>query len=358
MIALRDKRLTHSQMQTVMACPWKGYLAYGLGLRRETDAKPLRIGSAMHLGYDLRAKGEPAEQSTLGAIARYDDQRFTGGDQFSHDIERETVARMLTMYFWYWQEPDAAIEIVGAEQSFEIPIVNPATSRASRTFTLAGKIDKIVRLPDGRLAVMEHKTTSSDLDIGGDYWRRLRIDSQISIYYMAAQRLGYDVQTVIYDVVRKPEIRPKQLPLLDKYNLKIVLDQDGQRVIKKDGVPRQSGDNFRGYKLQTRLETPQEYGERLTNDMAARPEWYFCRRDVTRTPDDIAESQHDLWHFAKTLHECDRHGRWPRNTRSCIGFGKCQYFDLCADRIDVLSGDVPNGFMTVDDVHQELIEGE
>jgi len=356
MIALRDTRLTHSQIQTTMTCPRKGYLAYALGLRREVDAKPLRIGRAVHEALELAGKGMFESDAILQAVAP--DTAFGDGDSFSREIERQTAMRMLATYFWYWRAKTAELGILETEHVFEIPIVNPDSGRTSRTYTLAGKIDKIVGLPDGRLAVMEHKTTSSDLDITGDYWRRLRIDSQVSIYYLAAKQRGYNINTTLYDVMRKPGIQPKQIPLLDEAGLKIVLDENKLRVFKKDGLPRQSGDAGRGYVLQTRTETPEEFGDRLALDMAERPDWYFCRREVVRTADDIEDARHELWQYTKTLRDCERYGRWPRNTRSCIGFGRCPYFDLCVDHVDVESGGVPDGYMVVDDVHQELIEGE
>jgi hypothetical protein len=44
------------------------------------------------------------------------------------------------------------------------------------------------------------------------YVRRLLIDNQIS-GYMVAARKNYDVQTVLYDIVKKPTIKPLATPV-------------------------------------------------------------------------------------------------------------------------------------------------
>jgi len=131
-------------------------------------------------------------------------------------VERETLKALLSGHFWrYGQDPaspdgqrrasDLAFEAV--ELSFDVPLVNPVTGALSRAFTLAGKIDGIVRLADGRLAVLEYKTAGEDIAPDADYWLRLRCDGQISLYVLAARALGYDVATVLYDVTRKRTIR-------------------------------------------------------------------------------------------------------------------------------------------------------
>lgn len=65
-----------------------------------------------------------------------------------------------------------------------------------------------------------------DIQPDSDLWRRLQIDSQISMYVLAARRLGYPVECVLYNVTRKPTIKPTAIPLLDELGVKIVLDRD------------------------------------------------------------------------------------------------------------------------------------
>lgn len=352
--AALSNKLTHSRMSAAKTCLKKHYFLYELGIRRDTDARPLRMGSAFHLGLDLWFKGVQQDAAIYRATESYAVlPAWCNTDELVNDwlIEREKVARLLSGYFWRWG--DAKLEVIASELPFELPIENPETGFATPTFVLAGKIDRIVRLPDGRLAVKESKTCSDDLAPDSDYWRRLRIDQQISLYYDAAQRLGYDVKTVLYDVTRKPTIEPLSVAVLDPDGVKIVLDAAGNRVRNKDGKSwRQSGDAAQGWTLQTRRQTPAEYGERLTDDIAARPDFYFARQEIPRLDADLAEWKQELWDQQLTLRRCQKMGCWYRNTAACISPFRCEFLDVCHNGLT--GSEVPAGFVKVENVHPEL----
>lgn len=351
---LTSNLLTHSRIQVAKTCLRKHALMFVHRIRREAEAKPLRMGKAFHLGLDARAKGCTADEAIAAAECEYWKAETPGQDNTDIAIERSIVSCLLAGYFWRWARMDSEMEVLASELSFEIPIVNPDTGAKSRTYTLAGKIDKIVRLPGGRVAIMEHKTSSEDLSVDSDYWKRLRMDAQISIYFLAAERLGFSPETVLYDVVRKPTIRPKNIQMKDEQGLVVIVDQDGNRVFKKDGTPRLSPDSAKGYSTISRIETPREYADRLFSDMGERPDYYFARRDIPRLAQDIEETRYELWQMAGLIRECERYNRWPRNTRACIGFGKCEFFDFCTGTADVEV--IPEGYTRVGNVHPELEE--
>lgn len=353
--------LTHSRMQCYKTCPRKHYLRYELGLRPERSSTPLRFGSAFHVGLDLRAQGMSAEESCSVAVAGYEIlPDWCNNDELIYNwkIERETVQTLLNTYFWYWENATvppnlAPQEIIETEKVFEAQILNPDSRGSSRTFVVSGKRDKLVRLVDGRLAIMEHKTTSDSLESTSDYWRRLKIDQQISLYMLAAKDQGIDVETVLYDVVRKPTIKPCMVPLRDEEGIKIVLNAAGERVRNRDGKSwRQTGDVDLGYFLQQRRETPQEWSDRLAQDIAARPEWYFARQEIPRVSSDLDEFRRELWQQAQDIGNARKSGLWYRNAGACTGMYRCEYFDLCTSNADV-SGDVP-GFERVTELHPEL----
>ena len=310
--------LTNSEIQTAKTCLRKEFLSYQLRLRPDRDPVYFRIGSAVHEGLDLAKQGTPHKDATLTAanmVAGYD---------------RAAVMAMLMGYF---KHTEPVGEIIATEMSFKMPIFNPTTGRAMRIAEIAGKIDGIVRLPDGRIAILEHKTTSDDLTDGSAYWKRLRIDSQISLYYMAAQYLGYDVETIVYDVLRKPTIKPYKETENKKY--------------KKDGTLYAS--------MHDADETPEAYGLRCIDAIKEKPGYFYQRKEIPRLTDDIEEAKFEVWQWAKMIHDCKNNHRWPRNTGACVGFGTCQYFDICTNGYDVTSGIVPDGFKIVEEKHQELI---
>jgi len=268
------------------------------------------------------------------------------------EYERATVAALLSGYFWRWAE--APLEILATEQAFELPLVNPATGKPSKLFRLAGVIDGIVRLEDSRLAVIEHKTCSEDVSLDSDYWRRLQIDQQISIYIYAARQLGHNVATVLYDVIRKPTIKPTEVRVTDDDGLPIVLDVRGERVLKKDGKPRQTGDTKQGYRLLTRPMTGQEWTEKLIDDIASRPEWYYARNEIPRLDQEIEECMAELWELQQALRAAQRGQAWYRTvTRDTCPM--CSYFGLCSSKTCVVVGEPPEGFEFVENPHPELI---
>jgi hypothetical protein len=369
--------LTNSRMRTYKTCNRKHYISYELGIRPDTEAKVFRLGGAVHLGLDRKCKGDDQDAAIGAAVASYEVlPPWANTDEAVGEwmCERETVAALLAGYFWRWGDDNSlanqltgVAEVIASELAFELPIRNPETNKATPTFKVAGKIDKIVRLADGRLAVMEHKTCGESIEPASDYWKRLRIDQQISLYMLAARELGHDVQTVLYDVIRKPAIRPTQIPQLDAEGRKIVLDAEGNRCLKvnlkKDGTPGaghgepyQSGNAEKGWTLSTRTETSQEFGERLLADITERPEFYFARQEIPRLDADLLEFRHELWQQAQAIRETQKTGRHFRNTNACTLMGRCQYFEQCTNSHDWTT--VPAGFVRVEDIHPELTTEE
>jgi len=301
--------ITHSSSVCYKTCPRKYFYQYIMTIRKSVESTPLRIGKAVHLGLDLWAVGTDPQESITRAVASYEvlpEWANTEELVYQWMIEREKVARLLSGYFWRWGEVEE--KIIQSERAFEVDLLNPDTGRPSSNYNLAGRIDKIIETAGKRLAIKEHKTCSEDISNDSDYWLRLRIDQQISQYMTAARRLGYDVETVIYDVIRKPTIGPLTIPLLDEDGLKIVVDESGERVYldakgKSEPKPRQSGDSKKGWSLQTRKQTPQEYGERLTDDIAIRPEYYYAQREIPRLNSDLEEFEYEAWDLQKQIQE-------------------------------------------------------
>ena len=290
--------LTHSRQDTFKTCRRRHWFAYEIGLRRVTDAKALRMGTAWHIGLEALITSDLEHavdtiRTEYGFGNGFCPEEF---DQYDWDIERETVIRLLCGYQWRWQTD--TLRHVATEQAFVLPLCNPATGHATPVFCFAGKIDGIEHILEGnRLAVREAKLLGEDIGPEASLWKRLRVDAQISSYVIAARKLGHDVSTVLYDVVRKPTIAPTNIPLVDSEGFKMVCDQQGMRVFKKDGKPRQTGDKAKGYVLQTRKMLPDEWGDKLSDDIAARPDYYYARVEIARLDDELDECQRELADF-------------------------------------------------------------
>jgi len=338
--------LTHSRNAAFKSCRRRHWFEYELGIRRAVDGRALRMGSAYHEGLESLA-----HFGDIGKACDAARQYYAGIADYELDIECQTVMTMLCGYQWRWS--DSPLEHVAVEQEWKLPLINPDTGRASQTFMLGGKIDGIVRLEDGRLAVIEHKLLGDDIGVESFLWQRMRIDQQVTMYVMAARRLGFNVDCVLYNVSRKPTIKPTMVPTLDDAGFKIVVDQNGDRMFNTNDKPRQTADTEKCYQIVAREMTLAEWSDKLNDDIAARPDFYFARREVTRLNSDIAELEAELWDIQKTLRDAQLENRWFRNVsrQTCDG---CSVFDLCSIGFDPSASTLPAGYQRLEVVHPEL----
>ena len=357
--------LTNSSEQCFMACPRLYYWTYEKGWRPGKTRKPLRFGSVGHAGIDTLAhhKNAPIEAAinvaTVAIQSIYDEHIATAADwpdaqQAQHDLALECVTVQCLVHGYAYAWSSASLEIIESEKTFSLPIINPETGSASRTFTQAGKRDRIAKLDDGRLALMETKFVSDDLADDSDYWRMLSINQQLSKYILAARADGIDVQTTIQDVIRKPTIKPCDQPELDEHGLVVVRDATGQRVKKKDGHWRLTADEDKGFTIRKYPMTADQWRAKLSADISADPAKYFARREIPRLDSDLDEYRHELWYIADAIRLCRNSGRWFRNSGSCKRFNSlCPYYPLCAGIISTTNG-IPEGFRLAESCHEEL----
>jgi hypothetical protein len=234
---------------------------------------------------------------------------------------RSAIARGLMIgYHQRWIDEDWAVESV--EQEFHIPIFNPHSRRRSHLFTHAGKFDGTVS-KEGDIYLLEHKTCREEIGPGSPYWTRLSIDTQISGYLLASWYLGRRLTGVLYDVIRKPEIRPKRLSIKESTMVRtshaycnecLSPEAYQQFVLSKD---------FR--------ETPEMFEARLIQDTLERPDWYFGRQIVTRLDTELLTYAEELWRTAKDVHAATSSGDHRRNDKACFAFHRpCEYLGLCA----------------------------
>jgi hypothetical protein len=160
--------------------------------------------------------------------------------------------------------------------------------------------------------VVERKTTSEDLGLGGTYWKRLNIDSQISIYSAAVQQLGFDVRGILYDCLRKPAQRPSQ----------------------------------------AKAETPDAYGRRVLEAITESPERYYQRGVIMRLASELDEAKADVWQTAVALRDARRLKVFPRNPDSCVQWSRaCDYLAVCCGEASI---DDPVLFRKQEKKHIEL----
>ena len=334
------KRLTHSSMATFATCRRKYYLRYVERLKPAVTPTALRLGGAYHHGLEVYANTGSRDEAIKAVRTNYSELPDWAQDEesmFAWQVECETVVALVDGWIWRWQ--DDGVVIAEAEKIYQLPIRNPSSSGVSRVHTHAGKRDQLVILPDGCYALREFKTTSDDISPTSNYWKHLSIDPQISGYFESYAEEGIALDRVLYDVARKPGIRPRKLQKKEK-------DEVGQTGLWF-GQPAEIVER----------ETPQMYRARLSADIRERPDFYFARREITRLEGDQVEFRHDLWQTHQAIQQSERDNAWPRTgarTKACVGaYGACPFLELCSGGWEPSQG-VPDGFQRGNSAHPEL----
>ena len=365
--------ITNSEMKAFRRCHRLHHYLYNLGYRAVADVKALRFGSLFHVGQEAwwRTLGDRLDAALASmATAAVDMDPF----------ERVDAEELMRGYHFRWRnEPLLTLAV---EEEFSAPLVNPDTGRASQTFVLGGVIDAVVSDEQARKLNVEHKSSSEDITPGSPYWARLRMDSQVSVYFPGAEALGHKVSACLYDVVKKPTIQPyKATPMESrKYTapkfkacpackLKtsppaphdVVLGEDasGYRVTcepdpEKPGVRRVCTDP--GGKLYSNLrdadETPDEYRARLRDDIASNPDKYYQRSEVVRLEEELHEHAANTWDTARLIREAQLLNRHPQNPDACFAYHReCDFFKVCTKQASL---DDPALYERIENVHREL----
>jgi len=234
---------------------------------------------------------------------------------------RSAIARgLVTGYHHRWINEDWAVESI--EQEFHIPIFNPHSKRRSVLYTHAGKFDGIIS-KNGDSYLLEHKTCREEIGPASPYWTRLSIDTQISGYLLASWHQGKKLDGVLYDVIRKPEIRPKLLGLKETSMVKLSGMYCNMRLSPEAYQQFSLSRDFR--------ETPEMFQARLIQDTLERPDWYFGRQLITRLAKELLTYAEELWRTQKDIHAALSSGDHRRNDKACFAYrSPCEYLGLCA----------------------------
>jgi hypothetical protein len=252
----------------------------------------------------------PALEAAIAAIPPQRDQ-----------VRYHTIRALIQGYHerWATNHPWTTQTV---EEVFELPVFNPNTGRKSRRFNHAGKFDAIAVGPSGTVLV-EHKTCSESIEPNSSYWKRLRIDTQISGYMLAAWQGRQQLDTCLYDVIRKPSIEPKKLTAGTVLSVGTNSEYLGHPI---------SAESYQRICMdEEKRETPEMYGIRLMLDCRERPEWYFQRRLIHRSKEEIFTYATELWQQAQEIADATKRQHFRRNDKACFAYHReCEYLDLCA----------------------------
>ncbi len=354
---------TASRLRVLRDCLRRHYYQYTLAIRTPaTDA--MAFGTVTHRALEAYfvAWQRSGEAFMRGDVdERLEDALLTIEQSGLALVEQARIRVLIAAYHARWGAEPWDVLAVEAEFRYQLG-----------DYAIGGKIDGLVRdRRDGRVYVLEHKTTRQDASPGSPYWERLAIDSQVSIYVDGAAMLGHEIAGCIYDVLKRPSHEPKlATPEAEReyttgrgcrrcggsarageikqgtgvYRVSFasevkMIDCDecnGTGWKKnKDGIPEAP-------RLHARMravdETLAEFMERVLAQLAEAPDEFLIRNVVVRLDDELPQMRLDLVDTIALA-------RWtakefgaepPRNPDACAKYGGlCPFFAACSGRASI-----------------------
>lgn len=288
--------VSNSRLACFRRCPRKYKYRYVDHLASESKSPALVLGSTVHKGLEVLYQMETIElspqQRAENAMKAYDEEvarvatemaAAGGGD--SERFEKDSyMGRQMLKYYLEEIFPTDDFTPVSSEMKLEVRVPNPGGKFSWCTFI--GFIDALVER-DGKLYIMEHKT-AKDLKVD-----HLITDTQVTQYIWALRQMGYPVEGVYYNILRK----------VDPFS--------------------------------TRSKGP-----------------YHYREAVFRNDDEIAQQERELYNTYMAMKHVDRYGYYRNPTRDCTW--DCDYRAIC---IQEMEGDMtPDELVEVAGCHGFFID--
>jgi len=183
-------------MSIARGCWKKYYWNYVEGLKPKRKASALTLGGIFHEAHEMYFTGS-TDSDALNCIKdRYDEQI---SNTFLDDQEYVITDQYTCMGMWagYPYKNLGEFEDMHVEKEFKVSIPN------LRGVRLVGKVDGLIK-KKGRWWVREIKTSGLTPN---QFKGRIKNSYQVSGYVYAANKLGYDIAGVQYDVIKKPRLK-------------------------------------------------------------------------------------------------------------------------------------------------------
>jgi len=320
--------------------------------------------------------GVDAHEYAFNAAIEHLNERYeevpSGKSAEEWEVERQKLVTSFMGYLWYWQNDP--VDPIISELAFDLAVNEPRTGLplpTSQTIRV-GKIDHVVSW-QGMIGNVERKSTSRGIDPDSDYWDKAKKDTQVSMYALAfrdllnagelpeavTQHPDYDPHrfgNTLYDVWHKPTIAPSKLTQAEtkdfletgeyrdqKFDVQVEWKTEietrelksGTKTVEHqvpvsitvDGTPA-TFEVGKTFKAAVR-ETPTMYAARLLSDIYERPEFYFARKEIARTDQDLRKFRKELYNIYQAQRIYDKTGFWFENEQQCRATFPCSYIPIC-----------------------------
>lgn len=263
----------NSQLSDYRKCPRSYYLRHRLGWTLDIQRMPLVYGTCMHAALDFLWQQETWNFDTQkGAIEAFMAAWVEEGMPADMSVDELTalgvrspvyVPDIIDAYMDERQHIFNSSVLLSSEQPFAFPL--PIEGE----IWLIGRLDKVIQTDNGKVVILEHKTSSE-----------YRVNGGFKNDYIDSWQMSDQVDTYLF-----------------------------------------AGDlNFEG-------KVDELWVDALLVHKTARK---FKFIPVSQNSDRAAAWLDDAIFWAERIQYSDMSKHWPRNRESCVGkYGKCQFFDVC-----------------------------
>lgn len=319
---------TNSSMACYRRCPREYYYCYVMLRRPVAKAHSLRFGSLFHLGLNAWhwTNGDSFDRMVNATNAMRVASMGSGIDPF--DLVK--AEEMMLGYTAQWGQVDWVT--IGVEMQFKFS----SWTNEENDYIMTGSSDVVIRDRTAK-RIVEHKTSSQDIQPGSPYWSRvIALDPQVSTYLHGIRSMGHDVQDCVYDVVHKVLLEPHKATPEDQRTYTKATKKEPSRLYASQRSEDESLEDFR---------------QRVRADIVSRPQFYFVRQTVVRLDHDHAEHSRDLNATAIMIAFAMEKDIFPRSPNACERFGRlCSYHPVCSGNESIDSA----MFRTAKTAHEEL----
>ncbi|HEY3376260.1 MAG TPA: PD-(D/E)XK nuclease family protein [Armatimonadota bacterium] len=298
--------VTQTMLKELRRCPMRVYW------RTIREIAPLERDADLYFGTFIHACQEIwHETHDMGAVQEHIDWECSLRSE-NPDINTmwHKATAMMLGYAMQWPADD--FTITACEQSFEVPIVNPESGRPSRSFVLAGKIDRIAEY-QGETWLLEFKTASNIDEV---YLDKLSNDFQSRVYKVGyARHTGQAVGGVIYDVAEKSRLVQSQGETEEEFEVRYAELCAKNKSGKSTATRKLPGSDA-------------DYQARLREQYTDPAKFY--RGYLYFSADKIREVEAEIWMLTQQFAAMRRHDWFFKNDDSCFQWNKrCPYYRLC-----------------------------
>lgn len=315
----KRRYLTSSSMTTYRQCPRLYQYVYDQERSGTEEQGSLRFGSVGHKGLEkfwLLTRDRISKDEMCERVAK--ETMKSAKESGCPEAERFVAVSMMMGYIERWYDWSKEVVVIDVEREFNVPLYKPdGSGSTAKNWNVAGKIDVVIRLADGRLAVMEHKTSSAWVDQGSPYVKKLSMNNQISLYWMAMEALGQPCDVCLYDILIKPDMEPLKATPEDKKKHKKNTGELYKRQREKD-------------------ETMEEFMDRTTKKIVSNLNGNYIHIEVNRLDGELQRFSEDAWHTAWEISDKLSRGHFPRNPDACFAYNReCAFVKACRGQADI-----------------------